>query len=146
MGQRWTMIGLGKVWKAVTGGGQGSARSAEPLSTIPRDLGAMRHAVSQPVWDDTNEGPTDTRGAERFVPTKVSTVLTTTTGKRIFARIINISQTGVAIEAELADATPADIAMVGSRPVTPGRHISLGTVFLFKKPLDPKLCGPDIIL
>ena len=28
----------------------------------------------------------------------------------------------------------------------PRRRIALGIVFLFKKPLDPKLCGPDIIL
>jgi hypothetical protein len=140
------MIGLGKVWKAVTGTHQGSAGSAAPLSTIPRDLRAMKQVVSQPLRDEPDDGPTDTRGAERFVPHKTSTVLTTAAGKRIFARIINISQTGVAIEAELADATPADIAMVGSRPVTPGRRIALGMVFLFKKPLDPKLCGPDIIL
>ncbi len=140
------MIGLGKMWKAVTGGHQGSAASGAPLSTIPRDLGAMKQSVAQPARDEPDDGPTDTRGAERFVPHKTSTVLTTATGKRIFARIINISQTGVAVEAELAEASPADIAMVGSRPVTPGRRITLGMVFLFKKPLDPKLCNPDIIL
>jgi len=36
--------------------------------------------------------------------------------------------------------------MVGKRPVMAGRAIALGTVFLFEKPLDPKLCNPKIVL
>ena len=50
------------------------------------------------------------------------------------------------MEPESTGIGPDDIALVGTRPVTPGRRIALGMVFLFKKPLDPKLCGPDIIL
>jgi hypothetical protein len=140
------MIRLEKVWKAVTGGGQSSARSAPPQSTIPRDLAALKQAAPQPVWDGADEGPVDERGAERFVPHKTNTALTTASGKRIAARIINISQTGVALEAELGEVSPAEIITVGSRPVVPGRRIALGMVFLFKKPLDPKLCNSDIIL
>ena len=80
------------------------------------------------------------------MPHKTATVLTTVGGKRIAARIINISRTGVAVEPEAGGIGPEDIALVGTRPVSPGRRIALGMVFLFKKPLDPKLCGPDIIL
>ena len=138
------MIGLGRVWKAVTGGG--GPGEAPPASTVPRDVTAPRPAAVEPLWDAAEAVPSETRAAERFVPHKTATVLTTASGKRIAARIINISQTGVAIEAELSGFGPADIATVGSRPVEPGRRIALGMVFLFKKPIDPKLCGPDLIL
>ena len=137
------MIGLGRVWKTVRGGGQ---VEAPPASTIPRDVTAPRPASADPLWDAAAAEPSETRAAERFVPHKTSTVLTTTGGKRLAARIINISRTGVAVEAELSGLGPADIATVGSRPVEPGRRIALGMVFLFKKPIDPKLCGPDLVL
>ncbi len=139
------MIGLGRVWKAVTGGKEGAA-TAPPASTIPRSIGAPRPVPAAPAWDPVGVEPSETRAAERFVPNRTATVLTTATGKRLAARIINISRTGVAVEAETAGLDPDDIALVGTRPVTPGRRIALGIVFLFKKPLDPKLCGPDIVL
>lgn len=139
------MIGLGRVWKAVTGGHRGAA-PAEPASTIPRDITAPRPVIAAPAWDPADVEPSETRSAERVVPHKTATVLTTTGGKRLAARIINISRTGVALEPEAGGIGLDDIALVGTRPVTPGRRIALGMVFLFKKPLDPKLCGPDIIL
>ena len=139
------MIGLGRVWKAVTGG-RGDAATAQPASTIPRDITASRPVTVEPPWNDADVEPSETREAERFVPHKTATVLTTVGGKRVAARIINISRMGVAVEPESTGIGPDDIALVGTRPVTPGRRIALGMVFLFKKPLDPKLCGPDIIL
>ena len=138
------MIGLGNLWKAVTGGGPDEPPPT--VSTIARDVTAPRPAAVDPLWDAAALEPSETRVAERFVPHRTSTVLTTASGKRIAARIINISQTGVAVEAELSGLGPADIATVGSRPVEPGRRIALGMVFLFKKPIDPKLCGPDLVL
>ena len=137
------MIGLGRMWKSVTARDGGAAQALSRLpSTVPRAIPAPR-APAPPVEDT---GPSETRGAERFVPHRTATVLTTTSGKRIAARIINISQRAVAVEAEFKDVTAGDIATVGTRPVMPGRRIALGTVFLFKKPLDPKLCGPEIVL
>ena len=144
-GQHRTMIGLGKMWKAVTGQ-EGRASAPAKLSTIPRDVTAPRPNVVDLVSDLDEDAPGDTRGASRFVPHRTSTMLTTQSGKRIAARIINISQTGVALEAELADVSPQDVMTVGSRPVSPGRRITRGIVFQFKKPLDPKLCSQDIIL
>ncbi len=140
------MIGLGKMWKAVAAR-ERTAPAERPVSTIPRDIMAPKQAVV-PAWedDDAAAGESDTRGAERFVPSRTHTVLTTASGKRVAARIINISQTGVALEAELSGFGPEDVTTVGSRPVVPGRRISLGMVFLFRKPLDPKLCNPDIVL
>ncbi len=139
------MIGLGKVLKAVTGGDR-DARAAAPVSSIARDVTATKAVPVLPAWDAADAAPSETRAAERFVPHKTGTILTTVSGKRIAARIINISQVGVALEAELSEHGPRDIATVGTRPVVPGRRIALGMVFLFKKPLDPKLCSPDIIL
>ena len=139
------MIGLGRVWKAVTGGKDGAA-PAQPASTIPRDIAGRRPVPAAPAWAAVGAEPSETRAAERFVPNRTATVLTTATGKRLAARIINISRTGVAVEPEAAGLDPDDITLVGTRPVTPGRRIALGIVFLFKKPLDPKLCGPDIVL
>lgn len=140
------MIGLGRVWKAVTGGSE-ARPAAEPASTIPRAVAAPRSAPVEPAWDLAAEAePSETRAAERFVPRKTATVLTTANGKRVAARIINISRTGVAVEPEAAGIAPGDVTLVGTRPVTPGRRIALGMVFLFVKPLDPKLCGPDIVL
>ena len=139
------MIGLGKVWKAVTSGKDGVA-SAQTASTIPRDIIAPRPAASEPAWDLADAEPSETRSAERFVPSKTATVLTTTSGKRFSARIINVSRTGVAVEPEGNGVSPEDVTFVGTRPVTPGRRLALGMVFLFKKPLDPKLCGPDLVL
>ena len=138
-------MGLGRVWKAVTGGKDGGA-PAEPGSTIPRAVAAPRPASSEPAWGVSDVEPSETRSAERFVPHKTATVLTTAGGRRVAARIINISRTGVAVEAGSGEFDAAEITMVGTRPVTPGRRIALGMVFLFKKPLDPKLCGPDLIL
>ena len=138
------MIGLGKVWNAVMGGGE--TRETQRLTSVTRDVIAAKRAAVEVARDPTELVPNETRAAERFVPTKTSTILTTTSGKRIPARIINISQTGVALEAELSQLSLEDIATAGSRPVAPGRRIARGMVFLFKKPLDPKLCRPDIVL
>ena len=138
------MIGLGKVWKAVTGQGPGAPLQQPSAAAISRALPVSRPRPAEAAWVDG--APSETRSAQRFVPHRTSTVLTTASGKRIAARVINISQVGVALEAELGEHQPADIATVGSRPVTPGRRIALGMVFLFKKPLDPKLCNSDIVL
>ncbi|RYB06116.1 hypothetical protein [Lichenibacterium ramalinae] len=139
------MIGLGKMWKSVRGDDRGAAQAEEARpSTIPRAIPAPRAPLPPQVIEAAP--PSETRGAERFVPTRTGTVLTTVSGKRIAARIINISQTGVALEAELSEFGAGDIALVGTRPVLPGRRITLGIVFMFRKPLDPKHCGPDIVL
>ena len=137
------MRALGKVWKAVVGAeGAGCEGTG---STIPRDVVAARPVPAFEPWDAAEEA-SETRAAERFVPHRTATMLTTGSGKRVPARIINLSRTGVALEADLAGFTPEDVALVGTRPVVPGRRIALGVVFLFKKPLDPRLCGPDIVL
>ena len=86
------------------------------------------------------------RQADRFVPTRTSTVLTDSRGKQQRARIINISATGVAIEADFRIMPPESVTMVGAKPVTEGRAIRGGQVFLFDKPLDPARCNPQILL
>ena len=138
------MIGIARLWKAVTGA-EGDTRPPEPPSTIPRGLSNLKVPPPDPLWPDDAE-PSETRTAQRFVPLRTSTILQTASGRRVSARIINISRTGVAVEADFNDLRRDDVTLVGTRPVTAGRPIALGRVFLFKKPLDPKLCDPSIIL
>ena len=139
------MIGIGRMWKAVTGRDAGASPPV-PLSTIPRDLETLRASPQEVVWDDDETEPSETRSAERFVPLRTTTILNSAAGRRLSARIINISRTGVAVEADFRDFGPEEVVMVGTRPVVPGRRIALGAVFQFKKPLDPKLCHPSIVL
>lgn len=77
---------------------------------------------------------------------KTTTILTTKSGKWLAARIINVSATGVAVEAEAADLRADDVAKIDSRPVTPGRRVAHGIVLVFQTPLKPEECGPDIVL
>ena len=75
---------------------------------------------------------------------KTSTTLTDKRGKAIRARIINLSATGVAVEADFR-IMPADtVSFVGAKPVKQGRAIRGGQVFLFDKPLDPARCTKQI--
>ncbi len=136
------MIGIGKLWNDVAGRGSTSLKR----STLPRQAGVPGGTLIAPPSASSDPLSSDTRVADRFVPNKTSTMLTTWDGRRVAARIINISRLGVAVEAEFSECGPGDIVMVGKRPVMPGRTIALGTVFLFDKPLDPRLCDPKIVL
>lgn len=136
------MIGIGKLWNDVAGRGSAGLKR----STLPRPAGVPATTLIAPPSAFSDPLPSDTRVADRFVPNKTATMLTTWEGRRVAARIINISRLGVAVEAEFSDCGPGDIVMVGKRPVMPGRAIALGTVFLFDKPLDPKLCDPKVVL
>jgi hypothetical protein len=111
--------------------------------------GASLDAGERPAPDDAGSPANDAeaaRQADRFVPVRSSTVLTDHRGKGVRARIINISATGVAIEADFRLMAPETVAMVGSKTVTPGRAIRGGHVFLFEKPLDLARCNPQIVL
>lgn len=137
------MFSLKKIW------GDRNAQAAKTqddgsLGSIPRRLApTSRPEVMPPLV--VNAGPTDTRAAERFVPRRIPTVLVTDSGKKLPARIINVSATGIAVEADFSQIPSAQIVMVGERRVSPGRKILRGTVFLFEKPLGPSLCTPDFI-
>lgn len=115
-----------------------------PGSTIPRDVISRNTAALAPLADPAEAS--DTRAAARVVPFKTTTVLTMTNGKRIAARIINVSRSGVAVEPESMEFQPEDVALVGACPVTPGRRLTLGMVFTFRKVLDEKTFGPQIVL
>ena len=80
------------------------------------------------------------------MPRRAATVLTVAGGKRVDARIINMSAHAVAIEADLSKAGFDGVTMVGARPVRRGRKIALGAVFIFAMPLDPADCGPDTVI
>ena len=89
---------------------------------------------------------TDTRRALRFVPLRSKTSMTLIGGKKMDARIINVSATGIAVEADFSAFGPEAIEAIGLRKVMPGRKIRRGAVFLFVKPIDAKLCKPDIVI
>ena len=91
-------------------------------------------------------GPVEDRAHERFVPVATTTALTTSAGRRVQARIINVSRTGVAVEPEAGFADGREVTVVGNRRVRAGRCLALGMVFLFEKPLDPKSCHTGLVL
>ncbi len=115
-------------------------------TSVPRQLTPASRADFRPAPPEPAPFSTDTRGAERFVPRRTGTVLMTDGGKKISARIINVSALGVAVEADFSQVNPQSIVMVGERKVKSGRKISRGTVFLFDTPLPKHLCGPDFIV
>ena len=135
------MFDIRKAWNGIGGG-----RSHAPISTIPRDVFSRRAAIDVQLTTLDAIEPSETRTAPRFLPAKTTTVLTTKSGKRLAARIINVSCTGVAVEAEAVDLRADDVAKVGSRPVTPGRRVAHGIVLVFQTPMKPEECGPDIVL
>ncbi len=140
------MIGFGRIFKGAAGQDRAKAPPTVPMSSVYRAITAHKPSLqAEPDFPPDNEAE-DTRSGERFVPRRTSVTITMQSGKRVSGRIINVSQTGVAVEADFAAAGPDGVVMVGSRPVVAGRRISLGRVFLFEKPLDPKVCHADIML
>ena len=139
------MIGFGRIFKGAAGQDRAKEPPAIPLATVYRAISSPKSSLpAEPEWPDGEAG--DTRSGERFVPRRTSVTITMQSGKKVAGRIINVSQTGVAVEADFAAVGRDGVVMVGSRPVVAGRRISLGRVFLFEKPLDPKLCHADIQL
>ncbi len=139
------MIGFGRIFKGAAGQDRAKAPPV-PMSTVYRAMAAPKTSLpAESDWLPEGEAG-DTRSGERFVPRRTSVIITMQSGKKMTGRIINISRTGVAVEADFAAAERDGVVMVGSRPVVAGRRISLGRVFLFEKPLDPKLCHADIQL
>lgn len=137
------MTSFRRLWNSVVGDGRGMPPQ-EPSSTIPRDVLSSRAASSFVRIEDSAAG--DDRASDRFVPAMTTTSLTTATGKRVAARIINMSRNGVVLEPEPGTVEPREVVMVGTRPVRPGRVVRPGMVFLFEKPIDPKLYEPNIVL
>ena len=122
-------------------------KSDTPLevgSTIPRQVRTGRPYAVQ--LSTTASNGIETRSADRFVPSKSRTSLTLAGGKKVDARIINMSSRSVAVEADFSDIRPDSVIMVGSYPVRPGRKIKLGAVFVFLRPLDRSLCNENIIV
>lgn len=141
------MFETAKSW--LKGPGRRQVGPSEPERSahafIEDRLGSGRPAAKPaPPVDKTPS--IETRNSERFVPLTTMTYLTVTGGKRYNARIINISQQAVAVEAEFTQIDPAAVTKVGAQPVKLGRAIRRGMVFRFDKPLDPALCGPNLIL
>lgn len=114
---------------------------ADVLAERIAKLNAVRTGVAEPEKD-----PIETRAAERFVPHRRKTFLTSANGKKIDAMIINVSMFGVAVDADFSKIKIEEVTMVGTHRVEPGRRIMRGTVFLFEKPLAPRSCGPDLVL
>lgn len=126
-------------------GGRDADAPPTPGSTIPRDVVNRAPGNALPAAPG-EAAASETRGAARVVPSRTATVLTLASGKRMAARIINLSRTGVAVEPETAEIRPEDVVLVGAQPVVPGRRLALGMVFTFKKPLDEKGFGTGTVL
>lgn len=113
-------------------------------STIPRQVRTGPPPAAQQVA--THMQGIETRSSDRFVPRKSRTWLTLAGGKKLDARIINMSSRSVAVEADFSDTKADAVVMVGSQPVRPGRKIALGAVFVFLRPLDRTMCNQDIVI
>ena len=140
------MLKVGSLWANVAGRPPKTPAATHDVgSTISRRVkAAVQPLAKVEPWVEPDAA--QTRAAERFVPRRTATSLATANGKKLDARIINMSALGVAVEADFSQVRPDTVVMVGSHPVKQGRQITLGTVFLFVKPLDPKLCNPDIVV
>lgn len=135
-----------KGWLKKAGRSPGDGPAPGAPAFIDGRLGGGDRAAKRPAPPAIEAAAVETRGAERFVPRTTSTSLTLAGGKRIDARVINVSRLAVAVEAEFATFDAATVTKVGSRPVRKGRAIRRGMVFSFEKPIDPALCGPNLIL
>lgn len=127
----------------------GQANGWSPSADTPEPAVAFDSFTpppSLPAADAPSQDGAMERQADRFVPTRTGTTVTDTRGKSQRARIINVSATGVAVEADFRLMPPNTITMVGAKPVAPGRAIRGGHVFTFDKPLDPARCNPQILL
>ena len=113
-------------------------------STIPRQIRTGPPPAAQQLATLTTG--IETRSSDRFVPRKSRTSLTLAGGKRLDARIINMSSRSVAVEADFSATKPDAVVMIGSQPVRPGRKIALGAVFVFLRPIDRTLCNQDIVI
>ena len=141
------MIGFGRIFKGAAGQEKAKVPTPVPFSTVYRAMATSKARLPpEPDYLPPDNEAGDTRSGERFVPRRTSVTITMESGKKVSGRIINVSQTGVAVEADFAAVGRDGVAMVGSRPVVAGRRISLGRVFLFEKPLDPMACHVDIQL
>ena len=109
-------------------------------------LDDLQLALDQPPATLPVDDTDFSRQADRFLPDKTSTTMTDKRGKVIRARIINLSATGVAIEADFRIMPADSVTTVGSKPVKPGRSIRGGQVFVFDKPLDPARCNKQVVL
>ena len=120
-----------------------ASATREPLLPDPVEVDDF---IDLEMPDEIDEAGNSARQAERFVPDRPFTTLTDKRGKTIRARIINMSSTGVAVEADFRIMPPETVAVVGSKPVTPGRAIRGGHVFVFIKPLDPARANKQVVL
>ena len=121
-------------------------KSREPTPPTSFDALSLTPEPTTPAAIDDVEVDEAARQADRFVPDRPVTTLTDTRGKSVRARIINVSATGVAVEADFSVMPVDTITYVGQKPVHLGRAIRRGQVFLFDKPLDPARCNKQIVL
>ncbi|MCW6510373.1 hypothetical protein [Lichenifustis flavocetrariae] len=95
--------------------------------------------------------PLDARGQgarrhRRLVPGQRVTTLHMQDGQEVPARIVDVSMSGVAVEAAITDLQFATVLRVGSRSVGPIRRTLDGAVFRFATLLDPLDVDHTLIL
>ena len=141
------MFKVAKRWLQGPEGRQAGPSGSEPgARMLIEDRLGFGRATAHLTPSAHEPATVETRSAERFVPLTTMTYLTVVGGKKVDARIINMSRLAVAVEAKLDQVDPATVIKVGAQPVKQGRPIRLGMVFRFEKPLDAGQCGPTIIL
>ena len=97
------MIGFGRIFKGAAGQDRAKVTPTVPISTVYRALSVPKASLpAEAECLPSDEDAGDTRSGKRFVPRRTSVTITMQSGKKVSGRIINVSQTGVAVEADFA--------------------------------------------
>jgi hypothetical protein len=130
----------------ILGTPQSQAPEEPELPRAQSDMPPVSARTETDVDASDDQVAETTRKFERYVPVRPHTTLLDDRGKRHGARIMNLSATGVAVEANFGQLDVRSITHVGATPVKAGRRIQRGMVFIFDKPLDPTRCSENTTL
>ncbi len=88
------------------------------------------------------------RGAprRRVKPNQDRVVVTPADGRKLTARVLDLSMTGVALETDLPNVGVGSTVVIGSRKALAVRKLARGLAFQFEKPIPAAEFNPDIVL
>lgn len=86
------------------------------------------------------------RPDQRIKPKKDRVIVTAPDGRKLTARILDLSMAGVALETEMTGIGIGSTLVIGSRKAMAVRKLSKGMAYQFQKPLPASAFDADIIL
>ena len=73
-------------------------------------------------------------------------IVTAPDGRKLTARILDLSMAGVALETEMPGIGIGSTLVIGSRKAMAVRKLAKGMAYQFQKPLPASAFDPDIVL